>query len=123
MVIFDRKNSVRLIISFGFGAIANLLLLIGPIFMIQVYDRVVPSRSLETLIALLAMVLFALSIYGVMEFCRSQIAVRIGNNIFFNLGAALFRESIPYRASSELAQAPHPNYVSGPRERQGIFLL
>ncbi len=41
-----------IIISFT----TNALMLVGPLFMLQVYDRVIPSRSLPTLVALLILV-------------------------------------------------------------------
>lgn len=79
--------------------------------MIQVYDRVVPSRSIETLGALLIIVSFALLVFGVIEFCRSQIAVRIGNEIFSNLGAEIFCESIKTSSYAEPTSDLRPNFV------------
>ena len=57
---------------------ANLLMLTGPLFMLQVYDRVLTSGSMPTLLALalLAAVLFGL--YGFLEFIRSRLLVRVG---------------------------------------------
>ena len=37
----------------AFSALINLLMLTGPLFMLQVYDRVLPSRSVPTLVALM----------------------------------------------------------------------
>ena len=34
--------------AFGFGSLVNLLMLTGPLFMLQVYDRVLTSRSVPT---------------------------------------------------------------------------
>jgi len=61
-----------------FSMFANLLMLTGPLFMLQVYDRVLTSGSIPTLLALalLAAILFAL--YGFLEFVRSRLLVRVG---------------------------------------------
>jgi PrtD family type I secretion system ABC transporter len=61
-----------------FSMFANLLMLTGPLFMLQVYDRVLTSGSIPTLLALalLAAILFAL--YGFLEFIRSRLLVRVG---------------------------------------------
>ncbi len=42
------------------SCIVNLLMLVGPIFMLQVYDRVLPSRSISTLVGLLLIALVLL---------------------------------------------------------------
>ena len=48
-------KSIRGLLYSGivFGAVANLLLLTSPMFMLLVYDRVLSSRSVETLVSLL----------------------------------------------------------------------
>jgi len=61
-----------------FSAFANLLMLTGPIYMLQVYDRVLSSRSVETLVALTALVAFLYCIMGVLDFTRGRILARIG---------------------------------------------
>ena len=51
------RNRHFLIFAFVFSVFVNLLMLTGPLFMLQVYDRVLGSRSEETLVALLVLVL------------------------------------------------------------------
>lgn len=51
----------------------NLLLLIVPLFMMQVQDRVVVSRSYDTLTMLLVIAVGGLVLYGVIEFVRSLV--------------------------------------------------
>ncbi|MGH6720122.1 MAG: type I secretion system permease/ATPase, partial [Alphaproteobacteria bacterium] len=60
------------------GAAVSLLLLTAPLFMMQVFDRVVVSRSLSTLVFLVLIALAAVFLYGLLEGLRSQILVRIG---------------------------------------------
>src|SRR5689334_15256395 len=60
------------------SCIINLLYLTGSIFMLEVYDRVLPSRSVPTLVGL---VILAAGLYlaqGVLDLIRSRILVRIG---------------------------------------------
>jgi len=60
-----------------FGALTNLLLLTGPLFMLQVYDRVLPSSSLPTLAVLFALVIFLYAMMAILESARSRILIRI----------------------------------------------
>ncbi|MEM1389145.1 MAG: type I secretion system permease/ATPase [Pseudomonadota bacterium] len=61
-----------------FSILSNLLMLTGPLFMLQVYDRVLGSRSEETLVALTGLVAALYLAYAVFEFVRSRIVARIG---------------------------------------------
>jgi PrtD family type I secretion system ABC transporter len=62
-----------------FSALLNILYLTGSFYMLEVYDRVLPSRSVPTLvgITLLALVLF--SFQGVLDIIRSRLLVRVGS--------------------------------------------
>lgn len=68
----------------------NILMLVGPLFMLQVYDRVLPSRSVPTLIGLglLALVMFCL--LGVLDAMRSRILTRIGRAWHEQIGARVY---------------------------------
>jgi ATP-binding cassette, subfamily C, type I secretion system permease/ATPase len=64
-----------------FSGMSNVLMLTGAIFMLEVYDRVLPSHSIPTLVAL---VILATSLYaalGVLDLIRSRILVRIGASL------------------------------------------
>ena len=61
-----------------FSAVINVLTLSGSIFMMEVYDRVLPSRSLSTLAGLAAIVVFLYAMQGILELSRGRILVRIG---------------------------------------------
>lgn len=74
-----RRASRHLYWAVGlFSAFANILMLAGPLYMLQVYDRVLSSRSVETLVALTALVAFLYGIMGLLEFARGRLLVRIG---------------------------------------------
>jgi PrtD family type I secretion system ABC transporter len=63
---------------FVFSCVINILMLTGPLFMLQVYDRVLSSGSVPTLLALSAIVLGLYAYYGMLEYIRSRIMVRVG---------------------------------------------
>ena len=54
-----------------FSAVVNLLMLTGPLFMMQVYDRVLASRSVETLTALFLLVVFLFLLMGLLDLARN----------------------------------------------------
>ena len=77
----------------GIGAISfftNLLMLTGPLFMLQIYDRVLTSRSVPTLVALLVLVAGLFAFMGVLELIRSRLLVRVGLRIDRILNGPVF---------------------------------
>jgi ATP-binding cassette subfamily C protein len=73
-----------------FSAMSNVLMLTGAMFMLQVYDRVLPSRSVPTLvgISILASLLFIGQ--AVIDVVRSRIMTRIGGEIDEAVGGRVF---------------------------------
>lgn len=66
---------------FGVGVFSfaiNLFMLTGPLFMLQVYDRVLTSRSIPTLLALYGLVVALYAALGVFNFLRVRVLSRIG---------------------------------------------
>ena len=64
-----------------FSSIVNLLMLTGSIFKLQIYDRVIPSSSVPTLEAMVLIVFVVYVFYGVLDYVRTRIMVRIGRRI------------------------------------------
>ncbi len=64
-----------------FSLVLNILALTGSLFMLQVYDRVLPSGSVPTLVALGLIVLVLYAYYGVLDYVRSRIFVRVGRKV------------------------------------------
>lgn len=56
----------------------NVLTLSGSLFMLEVYDRVVPSHSVPTLVGLIVILVILVAFQGAMEYVRTRILVRIG---------------------------------------------
>jgi ATP-binding cassette, subfamily C, bacterial exporter for protease/lipase len=74
-----------------FSCVLNLLMLTSSIFMLQVYDRVLSSRSIPTLIALSALALAMYSFSGVFELLRMRVMSRAGFWLDGQLGLPTFR--------------------------------
>nr|QIO98929.1 type I secretion system permease/ATPase [Bradyrhizobium symbiodeficiens] len=73
-----------------FSGLSNLLMLNGSFFMLQVYDRVLPGRSIPTLVALLALVTMLYVLQGGLDLVRSRISLRIGRYLDERLGLRVF---------------------------------
>ena len=86
-----RKRSRTLYWAVGiFSAFANLLMLTGPLYMLQVYDRVLGSGSEETLVALSLLVVFAYGVMGVLDYTRGRIMARVGARFQDDLDRRVF---------------------------------
>lgn len=61
-----------------FSAVINILMFVSPLYMLQVYDRVLHSRSEMTLLMLTVIAIAMLVTYGLLEWLRSRVLVRAG---------------------------------------------
>jgi PrtD family type I secretion system ABC transporter len=73
-----------------FSAVVNLLLLVPSIYMLQVYDRVLTSMSVSTLIMLTLITLGLYLLMGALEWVRSMTLVRLGNQLDQQLSPRIF---------------------------------
>ncbi|MFS8046385.1 type I secretion system permease/ATPase [Rhizobium sp. BR 314] len=73
------------------SASINVLALTGSLFMLQVYDRVIPSRSLPTLLGLVVIVATLFLFQGTLELLRSMLLARIGMSLDEKLNRSVFR--------------------------------
>jgi len=84
----------------GFAAVAvfslfiNLLMLTAPLFMLQVFDRVLSSRSTETLILLLVIAVAALLVFGLLDGLRGIVMVRLSSWLDTKIGGAVLSGSV-----------------------------
>lgn len=74
-----------------FSVFTNALMLTGPLFMLQVYDRVLSSRSEETLVALFTLVAGLYALYAIFEYARGRVMARVGAQLQTLLGGDVFR--------------------------------
>lgn len=77
-----------------FSAFVNVLMLTGSVYMLQVYDRVLPSRSLPTLVALSLIVAALYILLGLFDWLRQRILSRIGVALDASLGGPVLRAII-----------------------------
>ncbi|HEY9038635.1 MAG TPA: type I secretion system permease/ATPase [Roseovarius sp.] len=68
----------------------NLLMLTGPIYMLQIYDRVLGSRSVETLVALTALAGFLYGMMAILDFARGRVMGRVGGRFQARLDRRVF---------------------------------
>ncbi len=99
------NSSRRALIGVGiFSGVANILMLTGPLFMLQVYDRVLTSRSLPTLVAL-GLITTALYIaYAMIDYARGRVLSRLGDRLDKQLSPLAFRTEIADAFNSEPAE-------------------
>ncbi len=85
-------ESRRLFIACAlFSCAVNLLMLTGPLFMLQVYDRVLTSRSEATLLTLVGIVAFLFLMMGILDHARGRVMARVGARMQVTLDARVLR--------------------------------
>ena len=81
-----------------FSALVNILMLVSPVYMLQMYDRVLTSNSVETLAMLTIIAVFLLACFGGLEWVRQRLMQRIGLALGLNLAndvlTSAFRSSL-----------------------------
>ena len=110
-------ESRRLFVSVGFFSIfVNVLMLTGPLFMLQVYDRVLTSRSEATLVTLIGIVAFLFLMMGVLDHARGRVLARAGARLQVRLDSRVLR-AILTRA---IAPAERARPATGVRDLEAI---
>jgi PrtD family type I secretion system ABC transporter len=79
-----RQSARRMAGIAGFSGVVNVLMLSGSLYMLQVYDRVIPSRNIATLLGLSLMVLVAYLVQGYFEALRTRMLCRVAT--LFDVG-------------------------------------
>ena len=69
------------------SGMSNILMLTGAIFMLEIYDRVIPSRSVPTLIGLIVLAGGLYARLGLLDTIRTRILLRIGERLDETLSA------------------------------------
>ena len=104
------------VVAFLFSALVNLLLLTAPLYMLQVYDRVLVSRSEETLLALSLLMAFLFLVMAVLDHARGRIMARVGARLQAGLDQRVLSASF-----RRLAVAPQDvAAVAGQRDVDAI---
>jgi ATP-binding cassette subfamily C protein len=99
-----------------FSAFVNILMLAGPLYMLQVYDRVLGSGSEATLVALSILILCLFLIMGVLDHVRGRITAIIGARLQEQLDARVFAAAV-----ARLASAPDdPAAINAQRDVEAL---
>lgn len=83
-----------------FSFFSNILMFVGPLYMLQVYDRVLASRNEMTLIMITGIAVALLLTYGLLEFIRSKLLVRAGLQFDDMLANPAFNRVVRHQLAS-----------------------
>jgi ATP-binding cassette subfamily C protein len=72
------------------SGMSNILMLTGAMFMLEIYDRVLPSRSMPTLVGLLVLAGGLFTALGILDAIRGRILVRIGGELDETLSGRVY---------------------------------
>jgi ATP-binding cassette subfamily C protein len=115
-----RNESGGLLLAvFVFSIFVNILQLTGSLYMLQVYDRVLGSRSEATLVALSVLVVFLFLMMGVLDHVRGRVMARVGARFQDKLDRRVFEASM-----RRMSQAPSdPAAQAAQRDLESIQRL
>jgi PrtD family type I secretion system ABC transporter len=103
----DTKSELRLALGScrsalvgiaAFSGLINLLMLTGSLFMLEVYDRVLPSRSVPTLVGLSVLAAILFTFQALLEITRGRLLVRIGNQLDVRLSPRVYDALVRVRS-------------------------
>ncbi|MFZ6049212.1 type I secretion system permease/ATPase [Pseudomonas sp. CR3202] len=92
----------------GFSGVVNLLMLAPALYMLQVYDRVLASSNVTTLVMLTVLMVGLYMLMALLEVVRSSVLIRLGNRLDMSLNKRIFNASFERnlrRAGGNPAQA------------------
>jgi PrtD family type I secretion system ABC transporter len=102
------KDCRRVLCSVAlFSAMVNLLTLAGPLYMLQVYDRVLASHSVSTLIALSVLLGGALALQALMDLIRNRMVTRSAGYLDHHLAAVTHMAVIQLAAVGRQGNEAH----------------
>ena len=90
-----------------FSGAVNMLMLAGPLYMLQIYDRVLASRSVPTLLALTVFLVGAYAFQGMLDIIRSRVVVRASALLDRRLGTAVHDAVVCIAVRSRKAGEAH----------------
>jgi PrtD family type I secretion system ABC transporter len=91
------ESARRMVGIAAFSGVVNVLMLSGSLYMLQVYDRVIPSRNIATLLGLSLIVLCAYLVQGYFDALRARMLCRV---------ATLFDAGLQEQIHTALATLP-----------------
>lgn len=107
-----------------FSALVNLLYLVPTLYMMQVYDRVVPTGGMLTLVLLTVVAIFALGALAALDWLRTRLLVRAGLRLDRLLAARILARIVDLPGGKASSQAMREfDNVRGAVSGQGILAL
>ena len=106
------RKAFRAVLFFSF--IINILMLVSPIYLLQLYDRVLTSGSTDTLIMLTLIALFLLIVLALLEGTRRQTSVRVATSLDEDLHSPVFEAQLQALARQQ------PNAFQGVRDLEQL---
>ncbi len=90
------------------SAVSNILMLVSPLFMMQVYDRVLTSHSIPTLAALSLLAAGIYAVLAIIEILRSKILLQIGRRLDeqLNMPSIMATLAVPVAGQEGAQSAP-----------------
>lgn len=112
----------QIVVLFALSVTSNVLMLTGSIFMLQVYDRVLPSRSSSTLVALTGLVVLLYGFYALIEWIRARMAIRFGGLVHDRYAKNVFQTAVRLKLMEGRGLRANPvqdldilrQFISGP---------
>ncbi|WP_321446536.1 type I secretion system permease/ATPase [uncultured Cohaesibacter sp.] len=122
---------VDIVLRFGvwllvFSISANLLLLAMPIYLSQIYDRVLPSDGLDTLLYLTLLILFCIGLFSIFEILRRTVAQKLSVHYELRTKSALLEHGVKNREIDRTRLASLLNDVTTVRQflsGRGLFSI
>lgn len=90
-----------------FSGVFNMMMLAGPLYMLQIYDRVLASHSVPTLIALTIFLVGAYAFQGIMDLIRTRVVVRSAMLLDKHLGTVVHNAVVKLAIQSRQAGDAH----------------
>lgn len=100
-----RSSAVGIMCAGIFGLFVNLLQLVVPLYMLQIYDRVIVSHSMDTLLMLTLVAMGALVFLASMDFIRSNVFVVIGERLARRLSGPTIQAAVTRSVRNGSAQS------------------
>ena len=91
--------------ALGYSAVANILMVVPTLYMLQVYDRVMLSKNEMTLLIISIIALFLLACMSIAEYVRNKILINVGLKIESSLSLVLFNAVFNNKLTYSRAEA------------------
>jgi len=89
-----RTSRTALVYAVGLGFVVNLLQLVLPLYMLQIHDRVISSRSTDTLLMLTLLAIGVIMFLGVIDYLRSRVFVIVGEKLARRMNAPVLQAAV-----------------------------